>query len=100
VYFTINYRHENSIYLTKGTFAYEGIDLVTIEPLLAWVDDVIVVRVIVTVVVHVDLALLVTALISLTPSNLPFLLCIVHLKDANMFRSINCFLTGTNSNAS
>lgn len=74
----------NKIYLSKGTLAYKGVDFVAIEPLFARINNVIVICVIVSIVVHVDLALLVTALVSLTLGHFPLLLCIVHLKQGQI----------------
>lgn len=70
-------------YLSKWAFANERINLVSVEPFLARIDYVIMIGIIVTVVVcvNVDLALLMSTLISLGPWSCPSLLfCIVYLQ--------------------
>lgn len=68
--------------LSKGSFPYEGVDLVPVEELLPVLDDVVVVVVVEAVVVELAL-LLVRAVVPLRLLCSPLLLRIVHLQTNN-----------------
>lgn len=71
-----------STYLPKGPFADERVDLVSIVPFFAGIDDVIVVGIVIAFIedMDVDLVFLVSALVPLRgPLSTPLLLGVVHL---------------------
>lgn len=66
-------------YLSKGAFAYQGVDLITIHPLLPVFYDIIIVIVVIAIVVNLPL-LLVAGIVSLALLVSSLLFCIVNLK--------------------
>ena len=73
------------IYLSKGSFADERIDFVSVEETFTVADDIVVIVVIITVIVEFAL-LLVLRILALRLLRPALLLCIVNLK--NKFNSI------------
>lgn len=66
-------------YLSEGTFAYQGINFVTIHPLFSVFYNIIIVIIVITIIVNLPL-LLMTRIVSLALLVPSLLFCIVNLK--------------------
>lgn len=70
-------------YLTKGTFANQGVYFISVHPFFTRIDNIIMICIIISIIVcmDIDLALFVPTFISLGPwGSTPLLLCIVNLQ--------------------
>lgn len=75
-------------YLSKGTFANEGINFVAVLKFLAGFDNVIVIIIIVPFVVHLSLLLVGTWTLPLGLLRSSLLLCVINLKEARKHQFI------------